>query len=75
MFGKSGKVEEALNDILERTACHSAIRAGDQLSIDKMQALLEHLETLDISFYCPHGRPIWVEISAHELEKRFKRIP
>ncbi len=75
IFGKSGKVEEALNDILERTACHSAIRAGDRLSLDTIQALLDQLECLDISLFCPHGRPVWVEIGVHELEKRFKRIP
>jgi DNA mismatch repair protein MutL len=74
LFGKSGRLEEVINDILERVACHSAIRAGDALSREEMQALLAQLEGLDINLYCPHGRPVWVEIDARELEKRFKRI-
>ena len=74
LFGKSGRLEEVINDILERVACHAAIRAGDALSREEMEALLAQLEGLDINLYCPHGRPVWVEIDRRELEKRFKRI-
>jgi DNA mismatch repair protein MutL len=74
LFGKSGRIEEVVNEILERVACHAAIRAGDSLSREEMAALLEQLEGLDINLYCPHGRPAWVEIDSRELEKRFKRI-
>ncbi|MBI4082351.1 MAG: DNA mismatch repair endonuclease MutL [Candidatus Lambdaproteobacteria bacterium] len=74
LFGKSGRLEEAINEILERVACHAALRAGDGLSRPEMEALLAQLEQLDINLYCPHGRPVWIELSSRELEKRFKRI-
>ena len=74
LFGKSGKVEEVINDIMERVACHSAIRGGMHLSREEMDALLDQLKGLDINLYCPHGRPAWIEIPLSELEKRFKRI-
>ena len=74
LFGKSGRLEEVLNEIMERVACHSAIRAGDILSREEMADLLAQLEALDIHLYCPHGRPVWVEFPLQELEKRFKRI-
>ena len=74
LFGKSGKIEEIINEILERVACHGAIRAGMTLSHPEMVALAAQLELLDINLYCPHGRPVWVEITLLELEKRFKRI-
>ena len=74
LFGKSGKLEEVINEILERVACHSAIRAGMQLSREEMASLLDQLEHLDINLHCPHGRPVWVEFPLKELEKRFKRI-
>jgi DNA mismatch repair protein MutL len=74
LFGKSGRLEEAINDILERVACHAAVRAGDALGREEMEALLAQLEDRDINLYCPHGRPVWVEIEQRELEKRFKRI-
>ena len=74
LFGKSGKLEEVINEILERVACHSALRAGMQLSREEMASLLDQLEQLDINLHCPHGRPVWVEVPLKELEKRFKRI-
>ncbi|MDH4122160.1 MAG: DNA mismatch repair endonuclease MutL [Deltaproteobacteria bacterium] len=74
LFGKSGRVEEVINDILERVACHAAVRAGQSLAKEEMESLVARLEGLDMNLYCPHGRPVWVEISQRELEKRFKRI-
>ena len=74
LFGKSGRLEEVVNEILERVACHGAIRAGRVLSQSEMEALVAQLEQLEINLYCPHGRPVWVEIGQRELEKRFKRI-
>ncbi|MCZ6533094.1 MAG: hypothetical protein O7A08_09030, partial [SAR324 cluster bacterium] len=74
LFGKSGRLEEVFNEILERAACHGAIRAGMALSREEMEALVSQLEGLDVNLYCPHGRPVWVEIPLRELEKRFKRI-
>ncbi|HUJ74629.1 MAG TPA: DNA mismatch repair endonuclease MutL, partial [bacterium] len=74
LFGKSGRIEEVVNEILERVACHGAIRAGMALSRPEMESLVAQLEQLDINLYCPHGRPVWIEIGRQELEKRFKRI-
>ena len=54
-------------------ACHSAIRAGQTLSLPEMQSLLNQLVSLDLQVHCPHGRPVLVEISLTELDKRFKR--
>lgn len=74
LFGKSGRLEEVVNEILERVACHGAIRAGMALSQPEMEALVAQLEQLDINLYCPHGRPVWIEVGERELDKRFKRI-
>ncbi|MCH7476920.1 MAG: DNA mismatch repair endonuclease MutL [SAR324 cluster bacterium] len=74
LFGKSGRLEEVFNEILERVACHAALRAGRHLSWEEMEALVSQLERLDINLYCPHGRPVMIEFPLRELEKRFKRI-
>ena len=74
LFGKSGRLEEVFNEIMEKVACHGAVRAGDRLSHEEMEALVAQLAHVDIDLHCPHGRPVWVKISAHEMEKRFKRI-
>ncbi|OGG96019.1 MAG: hypothetical protein A2508_03670 [Candidatus Lambdaproteobacteria bacterium RIFOXYD12_FULL_49_8] len=73
-FGRSGKMEIFFNEVFERMACHSAIRAGQSLSLPEMQSLLNQLAGLDLQIHCPHGRPVLVEIGLNELDKRFKRI-
>ena len=54
-------------------ACKAAVKANRELSAAEIKGLLESLAKLDNSATCPHGRPIVVKISSHELEKRFKR--
>ena len=50
-----------------------AVKAGDPLNIEEMQALLEQLAETENPYLCPHGRPIVVKIPISELEKQFKR--
>ncbi len=73
-FGRSGKLEIFFNEVFEKVACHSAIRAGQPLSKEEMQGLLTQLVGLDLQIHCPHGRPVLNKISLNELDKRFKRI-
>lgn len=72
-FGKSGKLETFFNEVFEKMACHSAIRAAQPLSREEMVALVKQLVKYDISLHCPHGRPVWIEFSLEELDRRFKR--
>jgi DNA mismatch repair protein MutL len=73
-LGESGRMEQAEQEILVRTSCHIAIRAGENISLPQMEALVEKVMTLPLSERrCPHGRPLVVEISAAELSKRFGR--
>jgi len=59
---------------LASMACHTAIKAGDDLSIDEMQELLNQLKKTKNPYSCPHGRPTMISITLYELEKKFKRI-
>lgn len=54
-------------------ACKMAVKAGDPLTIDEMQGLLEQLAETENPYLCPHGRPIVVMLPFHELDKQFKR--
>lgn len=75
---ESSPREEALtrrrDRILIRVACHSAIRAGQELDRRAMQELLEQMRRERLSFCCPHGRPTIVRVTQHELERWFKRV-
>ena len=55
-------------------ACKAAVKAGDILTMDAMEQLLRNLGTTERRFSCPHGRPTQWLVSAHEIEKKFKRV-
>ena len=54
-------------------ACHAAVKAGDSLTIEEMQVLVNRLFSTKHPYYCPHGRPIIVQLSLEELDQRFER--
>ena len=59
--------------VLATTACHSAVRAGDELNLRQMQMILEALSHTAYPFTCPHGRPTILKFSSEDLAKMFKR--
>lgn len=71
---RNQKLTSRLDHVLATMACHRQIRAGDRLSQEEMQELLQQLDGTPRSYHCPHGRPVMVEISSYEIEKWFKRI-
>ena len=54
-------------------ACKAAIKAGDSLMREEMQELVNRLFSTKHPYYCPHGRPIIVQMSLEELDGRFER--
>ena len=54
-------------------ACKAAIKAGDSLVKEEMQELVNRLFSTKHPYYCPHGRPIIVQMSLNELDSRFER--
>ena len=54
-------------------SCHAAVKAGDSLTIEEMQVLVNRLFATKHPYYCPHGRPIIVQLSLEELDQRFER--
>jgi DNA mismatch repair protein MutL len=59
--------------IAQSLACHSAIRAGQQLSDDEMRELIRQLEQAKQPRSCPHGRPTMIHLSLYQLEREFGR--
>src|SRR5690606_10070621 len=66
--------EVLLNDLLSLMACHSAVRAGDRLTPEQIDALIEQRHLVDDTHHCPHGRPTALLFSRQELERQFGRI-
>jgi len=66
--------EQALKQIAATMACHTAVRAHDPLTTEKMTHILEELRATAYSTVCPHGRPVMFRLSRRDLERRFERI-
>jgi DNA mismatch repair protein MutL len=66
--GQTGE-EKALISVV----CHSAVRAGQTLSMEEMRDLVRQLEETSLPHTCPHGRPTMVHLSAEQLAREFGR--
>ncbi len=65
--------ETAEERALKSLACHSAIRAGQTLSMEEMRELVRQLEATAMPRTCPHGRPTMIRLSKAQLEREFGR--
>ena len=72
--GSHASVTDVITHVWATMSCHGAIRAGKVLSVAEMQSLLSQMEEFSFSSFCPHGRPVSVQIGLSDLEKMFKRI-
>lgn len=61
------------DNVAKSFACHSAIRAGEPLSLEAMNALIDQLFSTKEPYFCPHGRPVLVNLSLDEIDRRFRR--
>ena len=65
---------EHLDWIYHNVACRSAIKAGDDNSEAELLALAKQVVNDNEVRFCPHGRPVMIELSKYELEKQFGRV-
>ena len=65
---------EKLDWIFHSVACRSAIKAGNFTSRLEMERFAKQLLSMPDIRYCPHGRPVLIEMTQRELEKNFGRI-
>jgi DNA mismatch repair protein MutL len=72
-YGQTQLVQEKLEAILSRVACHGSIRSGRRMRAEEMNALLREMEATPHSGQCNHGRPTYVELKLTDIEKLFGR--
>jgi len=71
---EKGLSEQSRQEALRKSiACHSAVKAGDELSPQEVNQLILDLFSTTNPFTCPHGRPTMLRFTEEELAKKFKR--
>ncbi len=70
-----GQVTAAKLDwIYHSSACRAATKAGDISQPTELEALASRVLTEQDIRYCPHGRPVCIEMTREMLEKQFGRL-
>lgn len=62
------------DDIAASLACKAAVKVNMKLTPEKMQWLIDNLLTTSSPTTCPHGRPVILRLTMHDIEKGFHRI-
>lgn len=67
-------VDNKLDDLCAKLACHKSVRRGEvNFSEIEVRDLIKQLQEVDIGVWCPHGRPIWKDLSKKDVYGFFAR--
>ena len=68
------KISALRDKALYTVACKAALKAGQKLSESEQKELIKNVLALSGQATCPHGRPVILKLTKHQIEKQFKRI-
>ena len=77
MLNSTGTVNVTRDIIFEKAlyqaSCKAAIKAGREYSKENIEALVAELMSLGDITFCPHGRPVAMELSKKNIDRQFAR--
>ena len=72
--GQKPSRRDILDRLLHMMSCRAAVKAGQRLTSEEMDALVAKRHLVDDAHHCPHGRPTALVLSRAELDRQFGRI-
>jgi len=64
---------EFVETALRSLACHGSVRQGQRLKPAELEELVDQICALHPPLTCPHGRPVMLLLTRHELDRSFRR--
>ena len=71
---KKDILPEQLDWVYHSIACRAAIKAGNKQTDYELIEFTKQLLSDESVRYCPHGRPVLIELTKYELDKQFGRV-
>ena len=65
---------DLIDHLLHSMSCKAAIKAGQRLAPEEIDALMALRHLVDDAHHCPHGRPTALTLSREELDRQFGRL-
>ena len=62
----------ARDELMHTMACKAAIKGGQKNGSAELEEVVQMVMSGAVK-YCPHGRPVAIELTKYQLEKQFKR--
>jgi DNA mismatch repair protein MutL len=72
--GRQPEARDLLDELLHTIACKAAVKFGDRLTTEEIEALLAQRHLVQDQHHCPHGRPTALVFTREDLDRQFKRI-
>ncbi|MCF8032139.1 MAG: DNA mismatch repair endonuclease MutL [Desulfarculaceae bacterium] len=71
--GLEVETPEFVETALRSLACHGSVRQGQRLKPRELEELVDQICALPAPLTCPHGRPVMLMLTRHELDRQFRR--
>ena len=73
LSGRREHKDTVRDELLHTVACKAAIKAGWITDEQELYAIAKEVMAREDLKYCPHGRPICINLSKKQIETQFKR--
>ena len=72
--GQQPESRDLTDELLLSMACKAAVKYGDPLTPQEIEALLAQRHLARDHHHCPHGRPTTLVYTRQQLDRQFKRM-
>ena len=62
------------DSLAKSLSCKKSIKANMSITLEEVCELMKKLDSCEMPYTCPHGRPTMIKFTKYEVEKMFKRV-